>query len=240
MNQHILKKYQEKKGEVSFKEEFNLALEQKNFTALIEKTRIEVMAFNINKSHTVSLAIYLCEKLLHEDNMTNRIVAFSYLFAKNCDIKDESALGILICAAFMHHLGLTQIDRDLAFKPVISISDDDKKIYRRHPGLAQHLLKKCGIELDDRVLDIINQHHERFEGGGYPDSKKGAHLDPLALFLAVSSHIFEYAEGYINEQKMSIKAVIMNIKNKTLSAGLELDFGNTIYENLSFLIKEVS
>lgn len=235
-----LEKQKEILGEVKFKEEFLSSVEEDNYSALIERVRLETDTFSVRVSHTVSLASYLCEKLLTEDNFVNRVVAISYFMAKNCDMKDEETLGDLICAAFFCHIGMTQIDYNLTHKAHMSYNEKENKEYKKHPNLSHHLLNKSGVELSDRCMNIIFQHHERNDGSGFPMYKKGEHIDQLSLILGAVTHIFEYSEGKVTGTKTNLKSVIRNLKNKTFSAGLEFEFGDKIYDSLINIINTES
>ena len=224
------------KGEVKLKEDLRSSLAEDNFLELITRVKNETMTFSVRKSHTVSLASYLSEKLLNEDNFINRIVAISYYMAKNCDMKDEEALSDIICAAFFCHLGHTQLDTKLTHTPHLEFSESEKKQYRKHPSLSHHLLKKSGVDLSQRCMDIIFQHHERDDGSGYPMFKKGEHIDQLSLILGAVTHIFEYTFGYVTGTKTDMITVIRNLKNKSFTPGLEFEFGDKIYESLINLL----
>mgnify|MGYP001151106209 CR=1 FL=1 len=223
-------------GEVKFKEEFLSAVKDNDYSSMIERVRMETETFSVRISHTVSLAIYLCEKLLIEDSFVNRIVAVSYFLAKNCDMKDEETLGELICAAFFSHIGMTQLDYNLGHKPHLEYNKAELKEYRKHPNLSHHLLNKSEVVLSNRCMNIIFQHHERNDGSGFPMYKKGEHIDQLSLILGAVSHIFEYSEGKVTGTKTDMKSIIRNLKNKTFTAGLEFEFGDKIYESLIYIL----
>lgn len=235
--QALIAKRQAQGEEVfDFKPSFKQCAQNDNFLPLITEARDEIMTFSLNNSPTVSLATFLAEELLNEDNIYNRIVAVSYFFAKICNIKDETSLADTVCAAFFSHLGLTQMDWYLNHKPQISMNDTEKKKFRKHPGYSHHVTLKSKIELSERVKNIIFQHHERFDGRGFPSSKKGDHIDQLALIIGAISHLFEYSMGKVTGIKQPLRSVITNLKNKTLSAGLELEFGDKIIENIIYLL----
>jgi hypothetical protein len=218
-----------------FKQEFNNAIEGDNFMPLIDRVREEVMCLPVTISATVSLARFLAEDLLNKDNMINRIASVSFMLSKGMGIVDPASLGDLFCASMLHHLGLTQIERSLLNRPQIQLSDDDRKRQRQHAGLSHHLLKKCQIELSDRCLKLLQEHHERNDGSGFPNAKKGEHLDVLSLALGAVSHLFEYHYGHITGQLTPIKSILSNMKNNKLTPGLEVQFGELVLSNLTHL-----
>lgn len=226
------------RGPFDLKSEITLAALADNFESLINSARDKLMTLSPHINHTTSLACYLAENLLVEDNFINRIVAVSYHMAMNCNMKDEETIGDLVCAAFFAHIGLTQMDFYLSQKAQLEMYDEEKNTYRKHPGLSHHIIRKSGVDLTERCVRVINQHHERYDGNGYPENTKGSHIEPISLILGASSHIIEYYSGKITGQKTPLQVIVKNLKNKTLTPGLEIEFGDTIYEALSFLISE--
>lgn len=229
-------KEQSNKPKFHFNEALNAAAESDNWLPLIDQTRNEAMAFSFTISHTVSLANFFAEILLHEDNHTNRIVALSFQLAKGCGMEDQQALGDILCAAFLAHIGNTQIDLFYTTNAELKLSPMQKNDYKKHPGLAQHLIRKSELIISERCNKVLYQHHERFNGSGYPEYKQGAYIEPLALVLGASSHIIEYMNGKITGSPVRLKTILTNLKEKNLSPGLELDFGDTIYESLIYLL----
>lgn len=225
-------------GQFNFGEEFSQALLYDNFSSLIQRARLEVSAFSVKQSPTVSLAIYFSDKLLLEDNFINRIVALSYFLAKTANINDQISLGDLVCGAFLSHIGLTQLDNFFAKTPILKLNDTEYKKYKNHGGLSYHLVRKSGIEISERCKLILFDHHERWDGYGYPNQKKGNYIVPLALIVGFVSHIFEYSNGMIHEDKKTLATIIDDLAKKNLSPGLEFEFGPILYDNLITLIKK--
>jgi len=234
----LLLEQKESKGPFDFKSEFRKCTEDDQYTPIIERVRDEVLTFDVTRSKTVSLCIHLCEKLLVKDNLTNRIVALSYMLAKNNNMKTQEILADVICTAFLHHIGLTQIDQKTVQTPTKKHGELQYRFFKKHLGLSLHLIKKSGVELSQHVLDGIGDHHERFDGSGYPHNKVGSYIEPVALIIGAVSHIFEYTMGYITGDEHPIKTVLYALKNKSFSAGLEFQFGDTMYESLITLLEE--
>jgi HD-GYP domain-containing protein (c-di-GMP phosphodiesterase class II) len=236
--QNDLEERQKKKGNFLFRQELAEAAADDNYLPLIDQVRSEALAFHYTVSHTVSLASFLSEKLLFEDNFINRIVAVSFHLAKGCGMDDQGALGDLIVAAFLSHIGHTQMDLIYSQKAQLEQTGSQKREYKKHPGLAQHLIRKSGLVISERCNRVLYQHHERFDGGGYPEYKQGPFIEPLALVLGASAHILEYTSGKVTGTPVPMITVVKNLKEKYLTPGLELEFGDTIYESLIYLLEE--
>lgn len=219
-----------------FKEELANAASSDDFSGMINHVREQVAAFSPRISSTTTLASLLVEELLHDDDIVNRTVALSYMLACGCGMTDEEALGDLVCAAFFAHLGYTQLPHSVMKKPQMHLSETLKKDWMKHPGLSMHLLRKSRIELSDRCKAIIEQHHERYDGQGFPQMKKGTHIEALALVLGAASHILEYTNGTVTGGKSALVSYVLNVKNKTYVPGMECEFGPLIEESLAHLV----
>ncbi len=236
MNLKLKEMYDEKNGAFSFQSEFEKACETDNFEKIIEFARVEIITFSVTQSQTVSLALEMAKKYLDKDTFVNRIVATSYLFAKTCNINDQAALADIVCGAFLLHLGYTQLPLSMVRTPTMSLFDKDKKLFEKHTILGNHLIKKSGIEISERAKKIILDHHERVLGNGYPSMKYSESIEQLSLIVGSITHLFEYSSGKINGTKTPMKSIIISMKNKTFTPGLELDFGEKVFSSLVTLI----
>jgi len=236
MNIKLKEMYDAKTGGFHFQTEFELACEKDDFNRIIEHARVEILTFSVTNSHTVSLALELTKKHMHKDNFLNRIVATSYLFTKAMDIVEEAALADVICGAYLSHIGYTQLPLSMVRTPALNLFDKDKKLFEKHTILGNHLLKKSGLQISERAKKIILDHHERVSGGGYPSMKYGESIELLSLIVGSIAHLFEYSSGKINGSRMPMKSIIISIKNKNFSPGLEFDFGEKVFNSLVTLI----
>ncbi len=236
MNIKLKEMFDEKHGAFSFQTEFDNACESDNFEKIIEYARIEILTFSVTQSHTISLALQLSKQYLDRDNYLNRIVATSYLLARNMNIQDPNALADVVCGAYLSHIGYTQLPLSMLKDDVLSLPEKDRKLFEKHTILGHHLIKKGQLDISERCKKIILDHHERINGDGYPGMKYGDQIEQLSLLVGSIAHLFEYSTGKINGRKMKMKTIIMNIKNKNYSPGLEFNFGDKVFNSLVTLI----
>jgi response regulator RpfG family c-di-GMP phosphodiesterase len=94
---------------------------------------------------------------------------------------------VLEFSAWLHDIGLVGIHRDLIRRWELepeTLSPDELKVVQSHPILGQDLIKFVH-HLED-VGTIIRSHHERFDGGGFPDRLRGEEIPWLSRLLAVA------------------------------------------------------
>ncbi|MBK27052.1 MAG: hypothetical protein CME70_23815 [Halobacteriovorax sp.] len=220
-----------------FEDEFIEADKLNDHMRLIQAMREEVLGLSQKISHTVSLARYFVEHLATEDNLINRTVALSYFLTKESKITDSKSLADIVVAAYLYHLGYTQMDMKLSSSPQLLMGDRMAHEHKKHLGLSQHLIKKSGIDISMRCKKIINEHHERTNGDGYPNSKTKYQIEPLALILGCASHLIEYSMGKIDGREQMILPLIKLLEKGDRKPGLEVDFGESLMENLISIVK---
>jgi HD-GYP domain-containing protein (c-di-GMP phosphodiesterase class II) len=84
-------------------------------------------------------------------------------------------------AALMRDAGMQRLPVDIAAKPG-RLTEAEWQEVRRHPGLGAGLV---GGESFADVRAWIRHHHERWDGGGYPDGLIGSDIPLEARILAV-------------------------------------------------------
>lgn len=225
----------DKHDDFNDKQAFNHLFESENFTPLLERVRLEIMAISPSISPTVSLARKLVKHHAKKITLTNKILVLAYFICKVSKITDPESLGALTCAVYFHHLGYTQLNNRILHRKQMELSDDQRRDFEKHPGLSLHLIDKMGLPLDRKVISIIEEHHERFDGSGFPHKKQGGSIEPLALILGAASHIIEMYEKRIVDQDDKLKSIINFITKDISSAGLEKSFGDTILNSLEYL-----
>lgn len=88
----------------------------------------------------------------------------------------------LEAAVYMHDVGMMFLPEPVWLK-VGKLSDEDKLIMRLHPAWAAGLLER--IPGWQAAAEMVAQHHEMPDGGGYPAGLKEADICPGAHILAI-------------------------------------------------------
>jgi HD-GYP domain-containing protein (c-di-GMP phosphodiesterase class II) len=80
-------------------------------------------------------------------------------------------------SALLHDIGKIRVPDEIINKPG-KLTDDEFETVQRHPVDGQEMLERVGGVLSE-VGIIVRHHHERWDGGGYPDRIAGEAI-PLA------------------------------------------------------------
>ncbi len=94
--------------------------------------------------------------------------------------KDLETLGM---AAILHDLGKSKIDYEIINKNG-KLTDEEFDKMKHHPAFGHEIALKLNIT-DERVLTGIRHHHEKIEGGGYPDNLRGDQISQFARIIGV-------------------------------------------------------
>jgi len=89
------------------------------------------------------------------------------------DELEKLAVGCAMC-----DVGMTQLPPEL-LDQAENLSDKQEKIIRAHPIMGADLASKSK-NVDLEIISIIENHHERMDGSGYPRKVEGASIPLLA------------------------------------------------------------
>ena len=90
----------------------------------------------------------------------------------------------LVTAALFCDMGLSEIPLDIRNKKESDLSKEEKDHFYKHIAKTMNILGNKRIVLVPEVRDAIQDHHERFDGKGYPANKPGFKLSDEAQILS--------------------------------------------------------
>ena len=111
---------------------------------------------------------------------------------------DAEELRQLGLAALLHDIGKLNIPDVILNKPG-SLTDAEYSIIKRHPVYGADLVSQTKILAS--IAPTIRAHHERIDGGGYPDGLIGSQIPLHARIVSVCdafdamAHTRQYREG---------------------------------------------
>lgn len=216
-------------------ETLTYALLSENFLPLISFVRREIQKWPRTHSEGVSMAINL-SALLDRDNTTNRIAVMTYMLCEEMDIVDLDTRSDLMVASLLHHIGYTQMDPLIIHGPINNHNSEQERLFKKHTGYTEHMISRIGLKLNDRIMDIIKDHHELEDGSGFPRQKILEKIEPLALILGISSHFFEYASGIYTGEPLSLKELMFTYYRRSKKPGLLYGFGPKLVSAFGILL----
>ncbi|MDH4392075.1 MAG: response regulator [Aquabacterium sp.] len=101
-------------------------------------------------------------------------------------------------AALLHDIGKIGFPDAMLGKPVSKFTTDEVTRYQRHPADGEAALMPL-VKLQG-VAVLVRQHHERFDGRGFPDGLRGPGILLGARILAVASDYDGLISGNLAER----------------------------------------
>lgn len=95
----------------------------------------------------------------------------------------ETDLVDFCAASLLHDIGMLKIAEDIIQKPS-ELTTEEQELVKRHPFFGLELLKKVK-DSPKFAPEVIYQHHERVDGTGYPEGKKGDEISERAKIVAI-------------------------------------------------------
>ena len=98
------------------------------------------------------------------------------------DAKQLEELGL---AAMLHDVGKIRFPKKLTLKHPGQLTSKEKEEYRRHPSSALEILRENPL-LSPNIIDACFQHHERWDGSGYPMGLIGDKISEYAQIISIA------------------------------------------------------
>lgn len=113
----------------------------------------------------------------------------------------------LIAGAFLHDVGKIGIPDAILMKPG-KLDPDEFDIMKSHVALGGHILEKSSWL--GAAKDVVLNHHEKYDGSGYPNGKSTSQI-PLSARIFAVVDVFDaltskrsYKEAYSLEESLAI------------------------------------
>jgi putative nucleotidyltransferase with HDIG domain len=120
-------------------------------------------------------------------------------------------------AALLHDIGKIGISSGILDKPG-RLTDEEFDIIKSHPVIGDNILTP--IPAFKAIIPMIRQHHEQWDGKGYPDGLSGETITLEARILAVADVYDAMTSDRPYRQGLDLERVIAKMKSK---AGGQLD-----------------
>lgn len=114
---------------------------------------------------------------VHSFNVTVYALQLAYPLRLKSD--ELTKLGY---AALLHDLGKKNIDHIISKDGLLD--DEESKVVQKHTQYSLDILKKNKM-YDPVILTVVGQHHERFDGSGYPKGLRKKDIHPFGAILSI-------------------------------------------------------
>ena len=139
---------------------------------------------HIQESMIVSFAEVVENKSEQTGKHVKRVAEYSKVLAKAVGYSEEAAEKIKM-ASMMHDIGKLLVPSEILEKPA-RLTDEEFAEIKKHPGYGVKLLKDVDGDVLLLAKQIAHEHHERFDGRGYPDGLGATNISLEGRIVAVA------------------------------------------------------
>ena len=115
-----------------------------------------------------------------------RVTAMAMRLAKTSKLLDMIPAHSLEAAFLLHDVGKIGIPDSILNKSG-ALTDTERRVLETHPILGERIIAPLGFP--HIVREVVRHHHERWDGGGYPDGLAGHDIPAAARIFAVADVI---------------------------------------------------
>lgn len=164
----------------------------------------------------LSLAAALESRDTYTHGHSERVEEYSKLIAKELKKKkvkeiNEQFIEDLHIESRLHDIGKIAIPDTILNKPG-RLTEEEYDEIKRHPAESARIL--APLDNIKENIDIIYSHHERFDGTGYPNQKKGKKIPLRARIIAVADAFDAMTSDRPYREAMSTKAAFQELNDK--------------------------
>jgi putative two-component system response regulator len=185
----------------------------KNLEGLVEERTVKLQqAYRTLKKAYLDSVKVLAEAIDAKDPYTrghsDRVRRMSLQIATSLGFTEER-LEILEYGALLHDIGKIGIKDEILRKPE-ALTPEEYEIIQEHPLIGVKIVE--GIDFFKDKIPMIRNHHEHFDGHGYPDGLMGEHIPLEARIIAIPDAFDAMASLRPHRKAMSLEAILFEME----------------------------
>lgn len=135
---------------------------------------------------------------------SDRVSKYAVLIGKHMGLSDKEIEDLKFGGLF-HDLGKSEIP-DMIINKQSGLTDDEYAKMKNHPSIGAHILSNSANFKD--IIPIVEYHHEKYDGTGYPYGLKGNDIPYLARITAIADAFDAMTSNRSYRDSLPIETVI--------------------------------
>jgi len=140
---------------------------------------------------------------------SERVSSYSMAIARHLSMNQEEVFRVHI-AAILHDVGKLGIREGILNKPG-GLSDEEFEIMRQHPGIGAQIMSPIRMLKD--IIPGIRNHHETWDGKGYPDRLQGEEIPMVARIIGIADTFDAMTTTRPYQEAMTLDYVLAKMRS---------------------------
>lgn len=141
-----------------------------------------------------------------------RVAEYSYLLGIKYGLREEDA-RLLKLASPMHDIGKLAIGDSILDKPG-KLTDEEFEIVKAHTSIGFEIFRSSERELLKAAAIITHQHHEHYDGTGYPQGLKGEGIHIFGRITCLSDVFDALGNNRVYKKEWPLGQIIEYIQEQ--------------------------
>jgi PAS domain S-box-containing protein len=143
----------------------------------------------------------------------NRVALYSELLAMHYGLEPEE-VEMMKMASPMHDIGKVAITDEILLKPG-KLTDEEFTEMKRHSIIGYELFKKSSHKMLQMAATISRDHHEKWDGSGYPRGLKGMDISACGRITAVADVFDALSNDRVYKKAWPLEEVLNYMKSES-------------------------
>lgn len=139
---------------------------------------------------------------------SDRVSEFSVLIGNHLNLPDAD-IDTLRIGGLFHDIGKIGVPDSILQKEA-KLTDDEYSQIKQHPNIGIHILSHAKIF--QNILPIVEHHHEKYDGSGYPGRLAGENIPYLARITAIADSFDAMNSRRSYRDPLSMDVIISEFK----------------------------
>jgi len=145
-------------------------------------------------------------------NHVKRVAEYSFLLAKLAGVSKENTL-LLKLASPMHDIGKVGIPDAILNKPA-KLTKEEFKIMQSYATVGYEMLKNSNKEILQTSAIVAHEHHEKWDGTGYPRGLKKENIHIYGRITAICDVFDALGSNRCYKKAWDIEEILEYLKNQ--------------------------
>ena len=139
---------------------------------------------------------------------SERVARYSAAIARSLELPAEDVRKARL-SGILHDVGKIGIDDRIIRKPT-ALTDEEFELMKAHPSKGAAIMEAIPQLAD--IIPGMKWHHEKWEGGGYPDGLKGEQIPLQARIVAVADAFDAMTTTRPYQKAMEVSYVLQRLR----------------------------